>query len=288
MKRKFAIVTDSAADMPKEFYEEHGVEVIPLGFTMNGIPYEGECGERIDEKTFYGMLRKGAMPTTYQATAEIAKPHIEKYLENGQDVLIVAFSSALSGTCGSFQVAARELSKAYPKRKILVVDSLCASMGQGLFLHYVLQKAEESSLEETAAYAEEIKLRICHHFTVDSLFHLKRGGRVGTLAAIFGSVLKIKPIMHVDNQGKLTAIGKVIGRKKSLTSLVNNLFESMDEEGPIFISHGDCLEEVEFVKGLILERKPNAQLFVNYIGAVIGSHSGAGTLAIFNLGKSRE
>ncbi len=287
MKRKFAIITDSAADMPKEYYEKHGVEVVPLGFTMNGISYEGECGEAIDVKEFYAALRKGAMPTTYQITAESAKPHLEKYLSKGQDVLALTFSSALSGTCGSFQIAAKELSKAYPKRKIVVVDSLCASMGQGLLLDYVLRKAEESDLAETAAYAEEIKLRICHHFTVDNLFHLKRGGRVTAITAIFGSVLKIKPIMRVDNDGRLTATGKVIGRKKSLTTLVDNLFDSLQGDGPIFLSHGDCIEDVEFVKKLIYARKPNAELLVHDIGAVIGSHSGAGTLAVFHLGKAR-
>ncbi len=289
-KRKFAIVTDSACDMPQSYYEEHAVEVVGLGFTMNNVNYGGEYGEKIDERSFYGQLRDGAMPTTYQVTAEIAKPHVEKLLETGQDVFILTFSSALSGTAGSFQVAARDLSKKYPKRKIKVVDSLCASMGEGLLLDYVVKKADSgASVEETAKYAEDLRLRICHHFTVDSLFHLKRGGRVSTATAILGSVLKIKPIMHVDDEGKLVAIGKVIGRKKSLTTLVDNLFSSMDmgEDDPIFISHGDCMEDVEFVKKQILARKPNARIVVNYVGAVIGAHSGAGTVALFNKGKHR-
>ena len=151
------------------------------------------------------------MPTTYQVTAETAKPHIEKCLEKGKDVLILAFSSALSGTAGSFIVAARELSKKYPKRKACVVDTLCASMGEGLLLHYVIKKADGgASLEETVKYAENLKLKICHHFTVDNLFHLKRGGRVSTMTAIFGSVLKIKPLMQVKTISSIPGFIKAI------------------------------------------------------------------------------
>ncbi len=290
-KRQFAIITDSSADMPKSYYKEHDVEVVNLGFTMNNVNYEGERGETIDEKQFYALLRSGAMPTTYQVTSEVAKPHIEPYLERGRDVLVLSFSSALSGTAGSFTVAARELRKKYPKRRIFVVDTLCASMGQGLLLDYVVKKADDGeSLEEVAKYANRLKRHICHHFTVDSLFHLKRGGRVSTATAIFGSVLKIKPIMHVDNEGRLVAIGKVMGRKKSLSTLVENVFASadMDENDPIFISHGDCIEDVEYVKKLILAKKPNVKITVNYVGTVIGAHSGAGTIAIFHKGKDRE
>lgn len=289
-KRQFAIVTDSSCDMPKSFYEENGVELVSLGFTMNNINYEGEYGEKITETEFYKQLREGSMPTTYQVTAEAAKPHIEKFLSAGQDVLVLAFSSGLSGTAGSFVVAARELSKKYPKRKIRVVDTLCASMGEGLLLYYALKKANEgASLEETTEYVEGLKLHICHHFTVDNLFHLKRGGRVSAATAVVGSVLKIKPIMHVNNEGKLIAIGKAMGRKKSLSCLVENLFAGadMDEDDPIFISHGDCMEDVEYVKRLILEKKPNVKIMVYYVGAVIGAHAGAGVVALFNKGKAR-
>ena len=289
-KRQFAIVADSACDMPASYYQEKGVELIKLGFMMNDVNYEGEDGASISEKEFYKLLREGSMPTTYQVTAEAAKPHVEKYLQQGEDVLILAFSSALSGTANSLVMAAKELSEIYPKRKIRVVDSLCASMGEGLFLDYVVKKADTgATLEETADYAEGLKLNICHFFTVDNLFHLKRGGRVSTATAVVGSVLQIKPIMHVDNEGRLIAIGKAMGRKKSLTALVDNLFAvaELGEEDPIFISHGDCIEDVEWVKSLILSRKPDVQIVVNYIGAVIGSHAGAGTVAIFGKGKNR-
>ena len=213
MEKQFAIITDSGCDMPQSFYDEHGIDCVRLGFTMDNVNYEGESGEKISEKDFYQKLRGGAMPTTYQVTGETAKTHIEKPLKKGKDVLVLAFSSALSGTAGGFLVAARDLSKEYPNRKIIVVDSLAASMGEGLLLYYAVQKANSgASLEETAAYLEDIKLHICHQFTVDNLFHLKRGGRVSGTTAIMGTILKIKPIMHVDDNGKLVAVGKAIGR----------------------------------------------------------------------------
>ena len=289
-KRKFVIVADTACDMPAAYYEEYGVEKVPLGFTMNNINYEGENGEKISERDFYAKLREGSMPTTYQVTAEQAKEHIEPHLKEGRDVLVIAFSSGLSGTAGSFAVAARELGEEYPKRKIAVVDSLCASMGEGLLLDYVIRKADTgASLEETAKYAETLKGKICHHFTVDNLFHLKRGGRVSTTTAIIGSILKIKPVMHVDDEGKLTVVGKAMGRKKALSQLVQNMFATAEigEDDPVFISHGDCLEDVEQVKQMILAKYPKAKLVVNYIGAVIGTHSGCGTLAVFNKGTKR-
>ena len=289
MKRKFQILTDSGCDMPKEYLKKHGVECVPLGFTMDNVNYEGECGEKITPKAFYEKLRGGSMPTTYQVTAETAEGHIEPFLQAGQDVLILAFSSGLSGTADSFCVAKRRLLKKYPKRKIKVVDSLCASMGQGLLLDYLIKKADEGAeLEETAEYIEKLKGQICHHFAVDSLFHLKRGGRISGATAVIGSILKIKPVMYVDGQGKLVVRTKIMGRKKALNTLVDELTESIDEQdNPVFISHGDCIEDVEYVKALIKERLPAVEITVHYIGPVIGSHSGAGTLAVFNKGKGR-
>jgi DegV family protein with EDD domain len=290
MNRKFDIITDTACDMPAEYLEKNEVVAVPLGFNMDNENYEGESGQKMDPKEFYAKLRDGKMPTTYQVTAEQAKTYIEKSLNADRDVLIITFSSGLSGTSGSFVVAARELSKEYPKRKILVVDSLCASMGEGLLVDYVVKKAETGcSIEETAKYAEDLKLRICQHFTVDNLFHLKRGGRVSTTTAVVGTMLKIKPLMHVSDEGKLVAIGKTTGRKKSLATLVDYLVATNDipDGDPIFISHGDCIEDVEYVKTLLNAKFPNTEIMVNYVGPVIGAHSGCGTVAIFNLGKHR-
>ena len=289
-ERLFSIVTDSGCDMPKAYYAAHGVELVSLGFTMDNVNYEGESGEKISEQDFYAKLRAGSMPTTYQVTAEQARTHIEPLLRAGNDVLVLTFSSGLSGTSGSFSVACRDLAKEYPERKIRVVDTLCASMGQGLLLDYVIRKADEgASLNDTANYAETIKLQICHHFTVDNLFHLKRGGRVSGATAIIGSMLKIKPIMHVNDEGKLKAIGKAMGRKKALTKLVENMeaVADMTENDPIFISHGDCIDDVEYVKGLIAEKFPKNPITIHYIGSVIGTHSGCGTLAIFHKGTHR-
>lgn len=288
--RLFDIVTDSTCDMPRAYYAEHNVECVPLGFMMNDVNYQGEDGEQISEKDFYDKLRAGSMPTTYQVTAEVAKPHIEKSLKEGRDVLVLTFSSGLSGTAGSFAMAAKELAESYPDRKIRVVDSLCASMGEGLLLDYVIKKADSgATLDETADYTEDLKLKICHLFTVDNLFHLKRGGRCSSATAIIGSILKIKPVMHVDDAGKLIVIGKTIGRRKALGALVDKLVATHDigEEDRIFISHGDCEEDVEYVKSLLQKHFPKTEIFAHYIGAVIGAHSGAGTLAIFYKGKNR-
>lgn len=289
-KRKFVIVTDSSCDMPQEYLQQNEIEVVNLGFTMGNVNYEGEFGEKISIQDFYAKLREGAMPTTYQVTAETAKMHIEPYLKDGKDILIIAFSGALSGTAGSFLVAAKEMKEKYPDRKILSVDSLCASMGEGLLLDYVIRYADGGAeIEEAAKYAEDLKLHICHEFTVDNLFHLKRGGRVSGVTAVIGTILKIKPLMHVSDEGKLVPIGKAMGRKKSLNELVEAVLEKndMSEDDPIFISHGDCLGDVEYVQKILLEKFPNKRIVVNYVGAVIGAHSGCGTLAIFYKGKHR-
>lgn len=289
-KRLFAIVTDSASDLPEEYYAEHDVECIRLGFQMNGVNYEGEDGKRIGAKEFYDILRSGAMPTTYQVTAEVAKPHFEKFLEQGRDVLVLAFSSGLSGTEGSYRVAARELKEKYPQREIVVVDSLCASLGQGLFVDYVVKKADSGAgLKETAEYAEGLKLNICHYFTVENLFHLKRGGRVSAATAVVGSLLNIKPVLHVDDEGHLVAVSKAMGRKKSVQALVKYMEElaEIGPDDPIFISHGDCPDDVEYLKELVEKKFPGHMFVINEIGPVIGTHSGAGTLALFFKGRHR-
>lgn len=274
----------------EEYYKEHGLECIHLGFLMDGTNYEGEDGERIDAKAFYAKLRAGAMPTTYQVTAEAAKTHFEKFLSAGRDVLVLAFSSGLSGTEGSYRVAAKELKEKYPDRTVLVVDSLCASMGEGLFVDYVVKKADSgATIEETAEYAESLKPHICHYFTVDNLFHLKRGGRVSTATAVMGSVLNIKPVLHVDDAGHLVPVSKTMGRKKSVQALVKYMeaLQTMEKDDPIFISHGDCREDVDYLIRLLEEKFPGHEILVSYIGPVIGTHAGAGTVALFFRGRHR-
>ena len=288
--KKFQIITDSASDLPEGYYREHDVDCLKLGFNMDGKTYGGEDGEDMNVKEFYAKLRAGSMPTTFQISPEQAQKHIERYAAAGKDVLCIAFSSGLSGTANSYMIAARELSEKYPERKIYVVDSLCASLGQGLFVDYIVKKADEgASIDETRAYAEDLKQHICHYFTVDNLFHLKRGGRVSATTAVIGTMLKIKPVLHVDHEGHLIPIGKAMGRKKSISALVDHMKELqiLEKDDPIFISHGDCDEDVEYLMGLLKETYGERKIFVNCIGSVIGTHSGAGTLAVFFRGKHR-
>ena len=242
--RKFAILTDTGSDLPESYYGEHEVGKIGLGFTMDGVTY-GEGEAELDVKEFYARLRAGAMPKTFQVTPEQAVKHIEPYAAAGRDVLVVAFSSGLSGTYLSYLTAAKELMTRYSV-KIAVVDSLCASYGQGLLVDYIVRKADMGAeIDETVAYAEGLKRHICHIFTVEDLYHLKRGGRVTGAETFMGTVLNIKPILHVDDEGHLIPMGKVMGRKKSISALVDrmNATQILEPDDPIYISHGDCEDD---------------------------------------------
>lgn len=232
------------------------------------------------------------MPTTSQAAPSQAKEVFLSCLEKGKDVLYLAFSSGLSGTCASAQVAAREIQEEnlYPDRRIIVVDTLSASLGEGLLVHKAVgMKEAGKSMEETAAWLEENKLHLCHNFTVDDLFHLHRGGRVSRATAILGTMINIKPILHVDDEGHLIAIGKVRGRKKSLAALVDRMGEQIQgfENSEVFISHGDCREDAEYVKRLVQGRFGIESFLINHVGPTIGAHSGPGTMALFFMGNPR-
>lgn len=288
--RNFVIATDTASDLPEEYYAEHDVVAIRLGFNMDGVLYEGEDGAHMDVKEFYAKLRGGSMPTTFQVSPEQAKRALTPSLQAGKDILVISFSSGLSGTYNSYVLAARELSKEFPERKILVSDSLCASLGEGLLVNYIVKKADTgASIEETYNYCEALKQHICHYFTVDNLFHLKRGGRVSATSAVIGTMLKIKPVLHVDHEGHLIPIGKEMGRKKSISALVEHMKELqiLEKDDPIFISHGDCEEDVQYLVTLLKAAFGDRKIFINEIGSVIGTHSGAGTLAVFFRGKRR-
>ena len=290
MARNFVLMTDTGSDLPDEYYVQHDIARVQLGFTLDGVTYGGDDGAVMDTKKFYELLRGGAMPKTFQVTPAQALAHIEPFVKEGKDVLVISFSSGLSGTYESYCSAAKELAQQYPDVQVRVVDSLCASLGQGLFVDYVVKKADSgASLEETVAYAEELKGHICHFFTVDDLFHLKRGGRVSVTAAVVGKMLNIKPVLHVDDAGHLIAIGKAMGRKKSLAALVDKMTElqTLGKDDPIFLSHGDCQADVDYVIGLLKSRFGTRTVFVNMIGSVIGTHSGAGTVAIFFKGRHR-
>ena len=232
------------------------------------------------------------MPTTSQVNAEEAKEVFCPILEQGKDILYLAFSSGLSGTYNSVRLAAEELQEEYPERKIVVIDTLSASLGEGLLVDKAVELTEQGlSLEENAAWLEEHKLNLCHVFTVDDLFHLHRGGRVSKVAAVVGTMINLKPVLHVDNEGHLIPLKNVRGRKKSLSGLVSLMEEQIgewkDKNTKIFISHGDCREDAEYVAKLVKEKFGYETFLINYVGATIGAHSGPGTIALFFWGDHR-
>lgn len=286
----YVIMTDNMADLPEDYIRSHGLEVISLNYILDGETYDREHPLEVGE--FYNRMRSGSMPTTSQVNPEQAKTAFTACLDQGKDVLYIAFSSGLSGTCNSGRIAAEEIREEgrFPEQKIVVLDSLCASLGEGLLVHKAVQMKEAGkSLDETAAWVEEHKLHLCHNFTVDDLFHLHRGGRVSKATAVVGTMINIKPILHVDNEGHLVAVGKVRGRKKSLTALVDRMGEQMQgfDNPEVFISHGDCLEDAEYVKKLVQERFGVEKFVINHVGPTIGAHSGPGTIALFFMGNPR-
>ena len=286
----YVIMTDNMADLPEDYIRSHGLEVISLSYILDGETYDREHPLEVGE--FYNRMRSGSMPTTSQVNPEQAKTAFTACLEQGKDVLYIAFSSGLSGTCNSGRVAAEGIREEghFPEQKIVVLDSLCASLGEGLLVHKAVQMKEAGkSLDETAAWVEEHKLYLCHNFPVDDLFHLHRGGRVSKATAVVGTMINIKPILHVDNEGHLIAVGKVRGRKKSLTALVDRMGEQMQgfDNPEVFISHGDCLEDAGYVKKLVQERFGVEKFVINHVGPTIGAHSGPGTIALFFMGNPR-
>ena len=289
----YVLLTDSSADLTAGLVEELGVEVLPLSFHMGEKTYRNWPDDReIDPHDFYDRLRGGEMATTSAVNVSDYTEAVEPLLQAGKDVLVVAFSSGLSATCNSARIAAQELSEQYPDRKIYVVDSLCASLGQGLLVWYAARmKAEGKSMEEVRDWLEENKLHLCHWFTVDDLHFLKRGGRISPATAVVGTMLSIKPVMHVDDEGRLVKVGTARGRNASLKALVNHMEETAIDPGSqvVFISHGDCLEDVNKVVEDVKRRFgiPAERFVINNVGPVIGAHSGPGTVALFFLGSKR-
>ena len=288
--REFVITVNSTVDLPLSWLEERNVPVIPLKYTIDGETYTDMYG--LSAKEFFAKLREGKMATTSQINPAEAKAALEPFLKEGKDVLHLAFSSGLSGSYNSVRLAAEELKEEYPDRKILVVDSLCASLGEGLFVYKAVQMKEAgASVDEVAAWLEEHKQNFCHVFTVDDLFHLYRGGRVSKAAAIVGTMINLKPLLHVDDEGHLIPLSKVRGRKKSLATLVSMMEERIgswkDKNDIIFISHGDCEEDAQYVAKLVREKFGYESFLINTIGATIGTHSGPGTVALFFMGEYR-
>ena len=286
--REFVITVNSTVDLPREWVEERNVPVIPLKYTIDGQTYTDMYG--LSGKEFFEKLREGKMSVTSQVNPDEAKEAFEPFLKEGKDILHLGFSSGLSGTYNSMRIAGEELSEEYPEAKVIVIDSLCACLGEGLLLYKALQLKEAGkSIDEVALWVEENKLHICHNVTVDDLNHLHRGGRVSKATAVLGTMVQIKPIIHMDNEGKLQVIAKERGRKKSLNKIVDMAVEQSKgwENDMVMITHGDCIEDAEYVAGLVREKMGVSQILINNIGTVIGSHTGPGVVAVFCMGDHR-
>lgn len=284
----FQIITDSCCDFSAEKYRQLNLTVLPLTVTYQGKTFPDRNDDSL--KDMYNGLRNGEAATTAAANPEAWKSAFYSSLAQGMDVLALAFSSGLSTTYQSAVIAADELKETFPERKIIVVDTLCASLGQGLLAWYTCKKRDEGmSLEETAQWVEDTKPHLCHWFTVDDLMYLKRGGRISAATALLGTMLSVKPILHVDDEGHLVNVSKTRGRKASIQALAQKVSElgAGYENDVMFISHGDCLEDAETLADILKTKFGVKQVYINYVGAVIGSHSGPGTLALFFLGAHR-
>ena len=287
--KNFIIITDSGSDLTREWASELGVEVIDLAVSVEGA--EPVADSAIDPKELYAMLRDKKSASTSAINIEDFTRVAEPYLEAGNDVLYLGFSSGLSSTYSSGHIAAEELSEKYPDRKIYAVDTLCASLGEGLLVYLAAElRAKGASIEEVRDFAENSKLNLCHWFTVDDLFFLRRGGRVSGATAVVGTMLGIKPVMHVDDQGKLTKVGVARGRRASIDEMFNKMKATMKgdpKDGVVFISHGDCLADATYLADKIKNEIGVKEVRIGYVGSVIGSHSGPGTLALFYIGNER-
>jgi len=287
----YIIMTDSCIDLPNKMAEEMELSVIPLSVRVDEKDYTNYLDEReITFKEFYRLLRAKAKTSTSQANPIAFIEAMTPILESGKDVIFIGISSALSGTFNSSLQAKEELKEKFPDRKIILIDSISASMGQGLLVTYAYRlKQEGKSIDEVAKWVEENKIKLSHLFTVDDLNHLKRGGRLSPVKAMVGTIMRVKPILHVSSLGKLTVQGKARGRQSAIAALVDRMAETIEKpEGQtIYISHGDCEEDALKAKELIINRLPIKDVVIGYIGPVIGSHSGPSTLAIFYLGNER-
>lgn len=287
----YVLFTDSSCDLPAALAEEMQLHVLPLSVHLDGDSYKNYLDEReISYRDFYARIPSAKEIKTNAVNQQDFIDAMEPVLRAGADVLYVGFSSGLSGTYSAGALAARELQEKYPDRKIYAVDSLCASLGQGMLLHLAWKRQHAgATIDELRAYLEETKLHLCHWFTVNDLFHLKRGGRVSAATALIGSMLSIKPVMHMDDEGHLAVVSKARGRKASLKQLVEEMKKSAiaPETQEIFICHGDALAEAEALGETIRRELHVKNVIINYVGPVIGAHTGPGVISIFFLGTKR-
>ena len=286
----YVITACSTADLPKVYAQKHNLYLLPYSFMLGNDEYKDNFGISMPFPVFYERVRGGQMPSTSMVNASSYEEVFSSHLEKGQSVLHIEFSSALSGSYGNALSVAEKLNAKF-ESKVYVVDSLCASLGNGLLVDYALKMKENGvPLEEVHAWVEEHKLKVIHWFTVDDLNHLKRGGRVSGASAFIGTMLKIKPVLNVDDMGRLIPCFKVRGRKKAIVELVNRMkIDIQNPEGQtVFISHGDCEDEAKHLAKLVKEAFPSiGEIMLHYVGPVIGAHSGPGTIALFYMGKNR-
>ena len=287
MAENYVLFTDSACDIHPEKLAEWNVKMIPLAFLFTDTGIEQKEHEE-PVKEFFKAMRAGRIAKTSCVNEDAFEIAFTEILEAGKDILYLGFSTGLSATCEHGKKVADRLAKKYPERTIRVIDSLSASAGQGLFVYLGAQNRDAGmSLEVNASALERQILHVCHWFTVDDLVYLKRGGRVSAATALLGSALNVKPVLHVDNEGHLIKITQVHGRKKSIRKMAEKLGETILPDSPIFISHGDCIEDAEMLRDILKTEYDKEVTLITYIGSVIGAHAGPGTLALFFLGTER-
>lgn len=288
--RDFVITADSNCDLLPEYIKENKIGIIPHYYDIDGVTYGDE--QNLSPKEFYDLMRAGKMPTTMASNPAVIRDTFEGYAKQGLDVLHFSFSSALSGGHSNVAMGAREICEENPEMKIRVVDTLNVSLGEGMvIMKAVRMKKEGKSLDEIADWVEENKKHFCVFFMVDDLFHLSRGGRLSKTTAIIGSMINVKPILIVNDEGQLINNGTVRGRKKALSTIVNRAVENMGEEylspeWDLCVVHGDALEDAQFVAGLLKE-KTGKDAIINVVSPSIGAHSGPGALGVLYMGKAR-
>ena len=283
----FQIITDSCCDLTARMVEELDLRVAPLSVEMDGAAFPEGTMTPVE---LYNHLRAGKLPKTSAVNPDGWADRIRPALNAGRDVLVLAFSSGLSATYQSAVIAAGELREEFPQRKLIVIDTLCAAPGQGLLVYTAARLRDQGkSIDETAAWIEDHKRNVCHWVTVEDLMHLKRGGRVSAATAVVGTMLSIKPIIRVDDEGRLETAAKCRGRKAALNYLLDRMAEQFDPQlsDTVFVGHGDCPADAEFLANAVKERFGVKNVFINYIGAVIGSHTGPGVATVFFFGKNR-
>lgn len=286
----YKIITDATVDLTPEWAGQIGVDIIPMECELDGAPYTFGPGGNISGEAFFAGMRAGKTGSTSQINPTVYEAHFSKYLSQGLDILYLCFSSGLSGTIQAARLCMDELREHYPDRKLICIDSLSASNGEGFLVTAAAeQQAAGLTLEQLAGWVEQNKLHVAHWFTVEDLHHLHRGGRISAATAIMGSALQIKPVMHCDNEGRLTNTAKARGRKKSLLALIDHMDTSWTPERgrKVFICHGDCLEDARFMEGVVRERHPDAEITIFHMGPIIGAHCGPGVIALFFWGTER-